>query len=53
MIYESKEEGLWNKMNWMVIWSLQWQLDLGANHQVIEKETEDNLENGEEYVKII
>jgi hypothetical protein len=26
--------------------------DLGANHQVIEKEIEDNLENGKEYVKI-
>jgi hypothetical protein len=26
---------------------------LGANHQVIEKEIENNFENGEEYVKII
>jgi hypothetical protein len=28
-------------------------LDLEANHQIIERERENNLENGEEYVGII
>jgi hypothetical protein len=37
-------------MNWIVIQILQ--LDLGAHHQVIEKEIKDNIKNGEEYVKI-
>jgi hypothetical protein len=37
-------------MNQMVTKSLQWQLDLEANRQVIERQTKDNFENGEEYV---
>ncbi len=36
----------------MVTWNLQWELDVGANCQVTKQETEDNLENGEEYVGI-
>jgi hypothetical protein len=39
-------------MNWMVTQNLQWQLDLEANRQVIERETQDNLENEEKYVGI-
>jgi uncharacterized protein (UPF0335 family) len=35
-------------MNQMVMWSLQRQLDLEANRQVIERQKEDNNENGEE-----
>jgi hypothetical protein len=31
-----KDEELWNKMNWMITQSLQWQLDLEVNWQVIE-----------------
>jgi len=27
-------------------------LDLKANHQIIERKTEDNIENGEEYAGI-
>jgi hypothetical protein len=46
-----KDEGLWNKMNgWMVTQSLQWQLDLEADRQVTKRWTQDNLENGKEYV---
>jgi hypothetical protein len=37
-------------MNQMVTQSLQWELDLEANRQVIEQKTKDNLENGEDYV---
>jgi hypothetical protein len=37
-------------MNGMVTRSLERQLDLEANWQVIERQIEDNLENGEEYV---
>jgi hypothetical protein len=33
----------------MVIQSLQRQLDLDANQQIIERQIKDNLENGEEY----
>ncbi len=40
-------------MNWMVTHSLQQQLDLEANRQVIEKQAYDNLENGEEYARLI
>jgi hypothetical protein len=40
-------------MNWMVTQSLQWQFNLKANHQVTKQETQDNLQNGEEYVGII
>ncbi len=39
-------------MNQMLTQSLQWQLDLGANHQGPEGETKDNNENGREYVGI-
>jgi hypothetical protein len=31
------DEELWNKMNWMGTQSLQWQLALEANWQIIEK----------------
>jgi len=34
----------------MVTQSLQWQLDLEANCQVIEWQTKKNLENGKDYV---
>jgi hypothetical protein len=37
-------------MNQMVTRSLQRQLDLEANRQVIENQIEENFENGEEYV---
>ncbi len=37
----------------MVIWSLQQQLNLEANQQVIERQTNDNLEYGKEYVGLI
>jgi hypothetical protein len=37
----------------MVIRSLQRQLDLEENWQVIERQIEDNLENGEEYARLI
>ncbi len=40
-------------MNRMVIRSLQRQLDLEENWQVIERQIEDNLENGEEYARLI
>jgi len=40
-------------MNQTVTQSLQQQLDLDANQQVIESLTENNLENGEEYVRFI
>jgi len=33
----------------MVVRSLQQQLDLKANWQVIERQTKDNLENGKDY----
>ncbi len=36
----------------MVIQSLQWQLDLDVNQQVIERQIKDNLDNGEEYARI-
>jgi hypothetical protein len=39
-------------MNQMVIWSLQWQLDLEANRQGPEGETKYNHENGREYARI-
>jgi hypothetical protein len=39
-------------MNQMVIQSLQRQLDLEANCQSLEKEIENNLENGKEYARI-
>jgi hypothetical protein len=41
-----ENEELWNKMNWMVTQSLQWQLDFQANCQIIERQIKDNLENG-------
>ncbi len=47
-----EEEGLWNKMNQMVTQNLQQQLALEANRQITKWKTEDNLENGEEYVEI-
>ncbi len=47
---DSEKKALWNKMNQMVTQSLQWELDLEANRQVIEQKTKDNLENGEDYV---
>jgi hypothetical protein len=34
----------------MMMRSLHQELDLEANRQVIERQTKDNLENGEEYV---
>jgi hypothetical protein len=34
----------------MVTQSLQQQLDLEANHRVVERQTKYNLESGEEYV---
>ncbi len=37
-------------MNRMLIRNLHRQLDLEANRQVIEHQTQDNLENGKEYV---
>jgi hypothetical protein len=37
----------------MVTKSLQQQLDLEANWQVVKSKTKDNLENGEEYVRLI
>ncbi len=37
-------------MNKMVTQSLQQQLDLEANHRVVERQTKYNLESGEEYV---
>jgi hypothetical protein len=37
-------------MNQLVTWSLQQHLGLEANQQVIERQIEDNIENGEEYV---
>jgi len=40
-------------MNQMVIQSLQQQLNLEANQQVIEIQTNDNLEYGKEYVGLI
>jgi len=40
-------------MNQMVTWSLQQQLDLEANHQIIERQIEDKFENGEEYVRLV
>jgi hypothetical protein len=36
----------------MVTQSLQQQLDLEVNQQVIESHTEENLENGEEYARL-
>jgi len=36
----------------MVTQNLQRQLDLEANRQVIESQTKDNLENGEEYARL-
>jgi hypothetical protein len=39
-------------MNWMVIRSLQWQLDLEANCQVPKGGTKYNHENGREYARI-
>jgi len=46
-----EDQELWNKMKWMVTQSLQWQLDLEANWQVIETQTKDNLKNGKEYAR--
>ncbi len=46
--FQNKE--LWNKMNWTMTHNLQQQSDLEANHQIIKRQIEDNLENGEEYV---
>jgi hypothetical protein len=40
-------------MNQIVTQSLQQQLNLDANQQIIESLTENNLENGEEYVRFI
>ncbi len=40
-------------MNRMVTRSLQCQLDLEANQQIIERQTKNNLENGEEYARLI
>jgi hypothetical protein len=40
-------------MNQTVTQSLQQQLNLDANQQIIESLTENNLENGEEYVRFI
>jgi hypothetical protein len=37
----------------MVTQSLQRQLELEANRQVIENQTKDNLENGKEYIRLI
>jgi hypothetical protein len=37
----------------MVTQSLQRQLELEANRQVIENQTKDNFENGKEYVGLI
>jgi hypothetical protein len=47
-----EDEELWNKMNQMVTWSLLWQWDLEANWQFIERQTKDNLENGEKYARL-
>ncbi len=40
-------------MNRMVTWSLQRQLDLEVKHQIIKRQTKNNLENGEEYTGLI
>jgi hypothetical protein len=40
-------------MNQMVTWSLQQQLDLEVNQQVIKSQIEDNFQNREEYVGLI
>jgi hypothetical protein len=40
-------------MNQMVTQSLQRQLNLEANQQVFERQTNDNLEYGKEYVGLI
>jgi hypothetical protein len=40
-------------MNQMVIRSLQQQLNLEANQQVIERQIDDNLEYGNEYIGLI
>jgi predicted translin family RNA/ssDNA-binding protein len=37
----------------MVTWNLQQQLNLEANRHVIERQTKDNLESGEEYARLI
>jgi len=47
-----QDEGLWNKMNWMLTQSLQWQLDLEADRQVIERRIRENFENGKEYARL-
>ncbi len=39
-------------MNKMVTWSLQQQLDLEAKCQVTKRQTKNNIENGEEYVRL-
>jgi len=40
-------------MNQMVIQNLQRQLNLEVNQQVIERQTNDNLEYGKEYVGLL
>jgi hypothetical protein len=40
-------------MNQMVTWSLQLQLDLEVNQQIIENQTKDNLENRKEYAGFV
>ncbi len=47
-----EDEGLWNKMNRMLTQSLQWQLDLEADHKVIERWIKENFENGKEYARL-
>ncbi len=45
-------KGLWNNMSQMVVQSLQWQLDLKANRQGLERKIKNNHENGREYAMI-
>jgi hypothetical protein len=53
MIYKLWRQRIVKQMNQMVTQSLHWQLDLEANQQVIERQTNDNLENREEYARLI
>jgi len=48
-IYKLFGRRIVNKMNRMVTWNLQRQLDLEANCQVTGRQTKYNLENGQEY----
>jgi hypothetical protein len=52
IIYKLWRKKIMNKMNRMVTQILQWQLDLEANRQVIKRQIEDNIENGEEDARL-